>query len=61
MGKLNLLHTSITCTSTTINNSGQGHGGNRRLNTQHVMMELKPAVWEDKTKQLENEMWIGDG
>ena len=25
------------------------------------MMELKPGVWEDKTKQMENERWIGDG
>jgi hypothetical protein len=25
------------------------------------MMELKPGVWEDKTKQMENEKWINDG
>ena len=57
----NQSHTRIPCTSTTINNSRQGHGGNRGLNTQHVMMELKPGVWEDKTKQMENKKWIDDG
>lgn len=36
-------------------------GGNRGLNTQHVMMELKPGVWEDETEQMENEKWINDG
>ena len=25
------------------------------------MMELKPVVWEDKTKQMENEKWISYG
>ena len=36
-------------------------GENRGLNTQHAMMEFKPGVWEDKTKQMENEKWINDG
>ena len=25
------------------------------------MMVLKTGVWEDKTKQMENEKWIDDG
>ena len=36
-------------------------GVNRGLNTQHVIMEFEPGVWEDETKQMENERWICDG
>jgi hypothetical protein len=57
--KQNPIIPAYRCTSTRINNYRQGHGGNRGLNTQHVMMELKPGVWEDKTKQMER--WINDG
>jgi hypothetical protein len=44
----------------TTNNFTHRHGGNWGLNTWQVMREYKPGVWENKTKQMENERWIED-
>jgi hypothetical protein len=61
MGTKPVAHQRKRAHALTIKYSAQRHGGNRGLNTQHVMMELRPAVWEDKRKQRENEKWIDDG
>jgi hypothetical protein len=49
--KQNPIITSIPCTSTTRNNSRQGHGRNRGLNTQHVIdgIETRREGRQDNT------------
>ena len=61
MGTKPVTHQSNMSQALTTNNFTHRHEGNRGLNTQHVMRECKPGVWENKTKQMENEKWIGDG
>jgi hypothetical protein len=52
--KQNPVSTSITYTSTIRNNSGQGHGGNTGLNTQHVIdgIETSCEGRQDKTNGI---------
>ena len=54
MGTKPFAHQRKRAHALTKNYSAQRHGGNRGLNTQHVMRELRPGVWEDETKQKEN-------
>ena len=50
MGTKPVAHQRKRAHALTINNSAQDMEGNRGLNTQHVMRELRPGVWEDKRK-----------